>query len=90
MISNDAEVGRVVRVGRQVGLRSVPGVQQVGEGEGAGPGPGNRAGGDVKNRIERFQAVDIGDHGVDGGGVCGGVDLEQHYVLDDLGGNRGG
>lgn len=90
MISNDAEVGRVVRVGRQVGFRSVPGVQQVGKGEGAGTGLRNGAGGDVKNRVERFQAVEMGDHVVDRGGVCGGVDLEQHYVLDDLGGNRGG
>lgn len=83
-------MGGVVRVGSQIGFGSVSRVQHVSEGEGIGPAAGNRTGGDVEDRVKRTQTVEVGDHGVDGGGIRLRLDFEQHDVFDDLVGVRMG
>lgn len=69
-------MGGVVGVGSQVGFGPVAGVEHVGEGEGARAAAGDGAGRDVEDGIEGCEAVEVAEHGVDGGGVGVGLRFE--------------
>lgn len=59
-------------------------MEHVGEVEGFGAAAGNRSGGQVEHGVEGYEAVEVGEHCVDGGEIGIRLGFEKHDVFDDL------